>query len=177
MSHKTEGQLDASRWIQEGDGLVASARAIRAQWVIDRRRIRRATGPQNQLSSRQWSKLTGFPRAAALFLLVELGAVEQVGEDSGQRLVVLGHEVGQLAHTQRHVVVVEGLPAKHCALRVFLQPIQQPLFGHVIRRNANSHAFAEHGCHGVDGLGFTRAGRPDEEDEEIGVEAVGLDYR
>jgi hypothetical protein len=65
------GTHDSSEWIAEGDGLLASARSMRAQWLLLRRAIHRKTSQsglfQNTLS-REWSKLVGMPRASTLLL-------------------------------------------------------------------------------------------------------------
>lgn len=59
------GVFDANSWIEEGDGLAASSRSLRARWLCLKRQIRaRRTGPRRD----EWSALTGNPRASVLLL-------------------------------------------------------------------------------------------------------------
>lgn len=65
---------DPQRWIAEGDGLRASALAMREQWVALRTRIRHVddgeTHPLRHAATapRTWSELQGWPRASMLLL-------------------------------------------------------------------------------------------------------------
>lgn len=113
MPNKPQGQLDASRWIQEGDGLRASARSIRAQWVVDRRRIRKTPDVQNGLSSRQWSKLIGFPRAAVLLVgySVEMylkAALAKVYR--GCRPGMFDRDLKRFGHDYKRLAIATDLP-------------------------------------------------------------------
>jgi len=59
------GVFSANAWLEEGDGLVASARLIRARWLRMKREIRsKKTGPRGN----QWITLSGYPRASVLLL-------------------------------------------------------------------------------------------------------------
>lgn len=113
MPNNPQGQLDASRWIQEGDGLLASARAIRAQWVIDRRGIRKNAAKTHNLSSLQWSKLAGFPRASVLLLgysseMYLKAALAKVYRDC--RPEMFDRDLKRFGHDYRRLSIAIDLP-------------------------------------------------------------------
>lgn len=59
------GVFDANAWIEEGDGLLSSARSIRARWLRMKRQIKaRKSAPRHG----EWRALTGNPRASVLLL-------------------------------------------------------------------------------------------------------------
>lgn len=62
----SHGVFDANAWIQEGDGLVATARSIRARWLCQRRQIRARPSRFPQRS--ELIALSGNPRASVLLL-------------------------------------------------------------------------------------------------------------
>jgi hypothetical protein len=65
------GTHDPSEWLEEGAGLLASARAIRAQWWILRRKFSRKSDQGQVLFSPRPSEMTrlvGLPRASMLLL-------------------------------------------------------------------------------------------------------------
>ena len=65
LGNASMGVFDAHAWVEEGDGLMSSARSIRARWICMRRQIKtRKTGPQRD----EWGSLTGNPRASVLLL-------------------------------------------------------------------------------------------------------------
>jgi hypothetical protein len=67
IGHQSIGIFSASAWLEEGDGLLVSARSTRATWLRKRRAFpRRIETPG--ASSHLWSELTGLPRASVLLL-------------------------------------------------------------------------------------------------------------
>lgn len=74
MASRQLGVSDPQRWIDEGDGMRASAQALRAQWTRLRTRIRGAADDESHplrhaaTAVRTWSDLQGWPRASMLLL-------------------------------------------------------------------------------------------------------------
>ncbi len=65
------GTLNPNDWMEEGDGLLASSRTLRMQWLMTRRRLRRRLtrgGSQFRMPDGVLPKLTGAPRASLLLL-------------------------------------------------------------------------------------------------------------
>jgi hypothetical protein len=69
------GTYDPNEWLEEGSGLLASARSLRAQWLIVRRQLRNRGGERiHPFGSHSRShhqlmiKLTSLPRASMLLL-------------------------------------------------------------------------------------------------------------
>jgi hypothetical protein len=69
MTHRSKGLFDFHAWIEEGDGLLASARASRYSWLRTRRDMRkRIARGLVQVSPLTWSLLVGQPRASMLLI-------------------------------------------------------------------------------------------------------------
>lgn len=64
ISKRSVGEFDAKKWINEGDGLMASSRKIREIWG-DHRQVFSTT---EQKTNDDWNLLTGLPRASMLLL-------------------------------------------------------------------------------------------------------------
>ncbi|WP_143132128.1 hypothetical protein [Methylobacterium sp. 174MFSha1.1] len=62
------GVFDPQNWIEEGDGLLASARTMRAAWSVYRRNLKRQKNIDLLKKHMDWPKLTGMPRASMLLL-------------------------------------------------------------------------------------------------------------
>ena len=71
LSHRSVGQFDPKAWINEGDGLLASAAKTREIWTNHRRNFSQTIKQRESESPERasiWSLLTGLPRASMLLL-------------------------------------------------------------------------------------------------------------
>lgn len=68
MTNGMVGKFDPNNWIEEGDGLLASARAIRAVWTLQRRSIKHSNKSVPPKIKIDWPKLNGMPRSSMLLL-------------------------------------------------------------------------------------------------------------
>ncbi len=70
LTYRSEGQFAATAWIKEGDHLLVSAKAMRATWVVKRRKLTRALTPASNWTPRgkTWAELEGLPKASVLLL-------------------------------------------------------------------------------------------------------------
>ncbi|MDR6294301.1 hypothetical protein E9232_006855 [Inquilinus ginsengisoli] len=59
---------EARAWIEEGDGLLASARVMRATWLWRKRRFSASVSLGDRPRSRAWIELLGLPRSSCLLL-------------------------------------------------------------------------------------------------------------
>ncbi|MEA9578792.1 hypothetical protein VC218_07640 [Xanthomonas nasturtii] len=66
LGSSKHGQADARAWVEEGDGLAATARSIRARWLLIKRKIK--AGKIERLRHGQMVALTGNPRASVLLM-------------------------------------------------------------------------------------------------------------
>ena len=66
ISKRSVGEFDPKKWINEGDGLMASSRKVREIWD-DHRQGFSAIG-KGQTTKDDWDRLTGLPRASMLLL-------------------------------------------------------------------------------------------------------------
>src|SRR5437764_8658260 len=65
LNFRSEAIFHPDSWVQEGDGLLASARALRALWAQKRRDIRRMRPPDLRGI---WPMLSGHPTASMLLV-------------------------------------------------------------------------------------------------------------
>ena len=71
ISHRSAGQLDPKNWLNEGDGLLASAVKTREIWTNHRQTFSQALREralEKRDRSNNWNLLTGLPRASMLLL-------------------------------------------------------------------------------------------------------------
>lgn len=69
VSRYSQGIFNSLAWIQEGDGLYASARTTRAIWYIKRRAFKKIDDKYSSTSNiRNWHLICGLPRSSALIL-------------------------------------------------------------------------------------------------------------
>ncbi|WP_155273988.1 hypothetical protein [Xanthomonas arboricola] len=70
VTSKSVGIFNASAWLKEGDGLLASARTTRAAWLVKRRKFSDGlnAAQESRVLPRARSELVGMPRASMLLL-------------------------------------------------------------------------------------------------------------
>lgn len=68
INRRSLGHFDPDTWVQEGDGLLASARLTRAAWHVKRRRFRRMVASGGRPTPQAWHELVGLPRSSLLLL-------------------------------------------------------------------------------------------------------------
>ncbi|MES2046122.1 MAG: hypothetical protein V4475_19795 [Pseudomonadota bacterium] len=110
ISSRSVGTFNANEWVDEGDGLFASARTTRATWQIKRRQFGLEINRRGQRfpNAKAWHELNGLPRASVLLLgyaaemYLKAGlarAYQGCREEMFARDVRrFGHKLSQLAH-------------------------------------------------------------------------------
>lgn len=114
LSRRSVGQFNPRAWLDEGDGLVASAKATRELWQITCQEFSEKVREENTYDrdkALHWNRVTGLPRASMLLLgySVEMylkaglakayyGCSEEMFSRDvkvrfGHRLVLLAHEI------------------------------------------------------------------------------------
>lgn len=70
LTNSSEGQFSPAAWSREGDHLFASAKAMRASWVVKRRKLLRRIKEHGAWThgAHMWAELDGLPKASHLLL-------------------------------------------------------------------------------------------------------------
>ncbi len=71
ITNRSVGQFDPKNWLEEGDGLLASAKAVREKWTDFRQTLSKSTPnsmSEKRHSAPNWSLLTGLARSSMLLL-------------------------------------------------------------------------------------------------------------
>jgi hypothetical protein len=126
MNRASEGQFNARSWLDEGDHLYASAKALRAVWVLKRRKVRRALSVSDDWmhGPAMWANFEGLPKSSILLLGYSAEMYLKAGlakAYSGCREEMFDHDVRAFSHDLKKLAKSVALvltPAEKADLRV-----------------------------------------------------------
>jgi hypothetical protein len=134
LTHRSEGQFDPTEWRREGDHLFASAKAIRATWVVKRRKLSRKVREHQAWmhGAHALAELDGLPKASHLLLGYSLEMYLKAGIARaywGCTEELFDRDVRKFSHDFKKLAKVIGIPLSPTERRDLKALQQMVLYG------------------------------------------------